>query len=74
MRPSKQAEAALARREHLVRVLSELVERTFTAEGPDSGQRLLAELLRRLDDTALRELAYQQGLTTEFDREPEPEE
>jgi hypothetical protein len=34
---------------------------------------MIAQLLRRLDDTALREYAYSQGLTSEHDIEPQDE-
>lgn len=67
----KEVEASGVLREHLVRVLSEQIERTFSTEGQEAGLRLVAEMFRRLDDRALRELAYQHGLTTEFDLEPD---
>lgn len=70
MRTPKSEEAAGIRREHLLRVLSELVERTWSMEGQEAGRRQLHALLGRLDDTALRELAYRSGITTEADLEP----
>ena len=67
---SKATEASRVMHEHLVRILSEEVERTFSSEGQQAGTRLVVELFRRLDETALRELAYQYGITTEADLEP----
>jgi hypothetical protein len=57
--------------EYLIRLLAEHYERTFATEGPEAGNRLLVDLLGRLDEQALRELAYQRGLMTEADLEPE---
>lgn len=70
----KGAEASAILREHLLRVLLEQIERTFSTEGQAAGLRLVAEVFGRLDDKALRELAYQRGLTTEFDLEPDESE
>ena len=74
IRPGPKTQGEQADREHLLRVLSELLERTFASEGQAATLRLMADLLRRLDGSTLRELAYQQGLTTEFDLEPEENE
>lgn len=74
MRRTKPAEAAIIEREHLVRILLEHLERTFNTEGAVSAARLLEPLLLRLDATALREYAYQHGLTTEYDMEPDTDE
>ena len=71
MKPTKPAEAATVAKEHLVRLLLEQLDRTFTTEGQEAGVRWVGQLLRRLDDVALREYAYLHGLTTEFDLEPE---
>jgi hypothetical protein len=68
---SKAAEASQVMHEHLVRILSEEVERTFSTEGQEAGARLVTGLFRHLDETALRELAYRFGITTEADLEPE---
>jgi hypothetical protein len=74
MRRTKPAEAAIIGREHLVRVLLEHLERTYSTEGMPGAARMMEQLLLRLDETALREYAYQHGLTTEHDVEPETEE
>ncbi len=74
IRPSKKAEGELVSKEHLIRVLSEQIERTFSSEGQAAGLKLMGDLLRGLDESALRELAYLQGLTSEFDREPDQDE
>jgi len=71
MRPTKSEEASETRREHLIAVLSEQVRRTFATEGPGGGRRLVEELVSGLDESALRELAYRRGVTTEFELEPE---
>ena len=73
MRVTKSAEAAVIEREHLVRILLEHLERTFTTEGAAGVAGILEQLLLRLDEGALREYAYQLGLTTEYDLEPEAE-
>lgn len=70
-RAPKEVVASEILREHLVRVLQEQIERTFNLDGQAAGMHLVADLLGRLDDRALRELAYQRGLTTEFDLEPD---
>ncbi|HLB53881.1 MAG TPA: hypothetical protein VJK71_02105 [Gemmatimonadales bacterium] len=74
IQPSKESEAELISKEHLIRVLSEQIERTFSSEGQSAALKLVGDLLRGLDASALRELAYQQGLTTEFDLEPDQAE
>lgn len=71
MRTPKPTEAAVIAREHLVRVLLEQLERTFTTEGTAGGLRFVEQLLLHLDESALREYAYQHGIMTEFDLEPE---
>lgn len=73
MKPTKPAEAAVVAREHLVRLLLEQLDRTFTTEGQEAGLRSVGDLLRRLDAAGLREYAYQHGLITESDLEPEHE-
>ncbi|HJR35452.1 MAG TPA: hypothetical protein VJ817_10915 [Gemmatimonadales bacterium] len=73
MTTTKQTESDIGR-EDLVRLLADQIERTFNSEGQSQGLRLVEEMLRRLDDTALRELAYKRGLTTESEGEPAPEE
>ncbi|MGQ0702962.1 MAG: hypothetical protein ACT4PM_07515 [Gemmatimonadales bacterium] len=72
--PKKQTEAELVGKEHLVRVLSEQIERTFSTEGQTAALTLIGNLLRQLDESALREIAYLQGLTTEFELEPDEAE
>lgn len=73
MKPTKAAESAIIAREHLVRLLLEQLDRTFSTEGKEAGLRWVGEVLRRLDETTLREYAYVHGLTTEHDLEPEEE-
>ena len=72
--PKKPTEAEFAGKEHLVRVLSEQVERTFTTEGGTAALSMIGNMLRQLDESALRELAYLQGLTTEHELEPDEAE
>jgi hypothetical protein len=71
MRPTKAAESAAIGREHLTRLLLEQMERTYGTEGQPGMTRMIAELLSRLDDSALREYAYSLGLTSELELEPE---
>ena len=73
MTTTKQTESDIGR-EDLVRLLADQIERTFTTEGQSQRLRLVEEMLLRLDDTALRELAYKRGLTTESELEPAPGE
>ena len=60
--------------EYLIRLLAEHYERTFATEGQEAGNRLLMDMLGRLDEQSLRELVYQRGLMTETDLEPEESE
>lgn len=71
MRPTKAAESAAIGREHLTRLLLEQMERTYGTEGQPGVTRMIAELLGRLDDSALREYAYSLGLTSELELEPD---
>lgn len=71
MRPTKQTEASLEAKGHLERILLEQLRRTFDSESWERGEPLVADLLRRLDEQALREYAYLHGLTTEYETEPE---
>lgn len=73
MTTTKQTESDIGR-DDLVRLLSDQIERTFNTEGQSQGLRLVEEMLLRLDSTALRELAYRRGVTTESEGEPAPEE
>ena len=73
MTTTKQTESDIGR-EDLVRLLADQIERTFNTEGQSQGLRMVEEMLLRLDSTALRELAYRQGVTTESEGEPAPEE
>ena len=73
MTTTKQTETDIGR-EDLVRMLADQIERTFNTEGQSQGLRLVEEMLLRLDSTALRELAYRRGVTTESEGEPAPEE
>jgi hypothetical protein len=73
MRPTKATESARIAREHLIQVLLEQILRTYGMNGGLGMLRVVADLLRRLDDTALRDYAYSQGLTSEQELEPEDE-
>ena len=70
---TKAREAELVSREHLVRLLIEQVERTFSAEGSGRALRDLGNLLRRLDESTLRALVHWQGAADE-DELTEPED
>jgi hypothetical protein len=73
MKPTKPTQAAVIDKEHLVRLVLEQLDRTFSTEGQERGLRSVGDLLRRLDATRLREYAYMHGLITESDVEPEPD-
>lgn len=73
-RVSKSAEAEFISREHLVRLLVEQIERTFSADGRHHALQKIAEMLHGLDEPTLRGLVYQQGLQSEDElTEPESE-
>lgn len=61
----KALEADLVSREHLVRLLIEQVERTFSTEGSNKALHELGNLLRRLDESTLRALVQWQGAADE---------
>lgn len=61
----KAQEADLVSREHLVRLLIEQVERTFSTEGSNKALHELSNLLRRLDESTLRALVQWQGAADE---------
>jgi len=65
------AESRAASRQHLLRLLVEQVERTFTTEGHEGALRIVTDLLERLDENALRAYAYQQGIRSEDEFENE---
>ena len=69
---SKSSEADSVSREHLVRLLVQQSEQTFDIDGPEHALQKIAEILRGLDEAALRALVYQQGLQSE-DEVTEPE-
>lgn len=69
----KAVEADVVSREHLVRLLIEQVERTFSAEGSRKALYDLGNLLRRLDEPTLRALVHWQGAADE-DEMTEPAE
>lgn len=69
----KPSEADLVSREHLVRLLIEQVERTFSTEGSNRALYELGNLLRRLDEATLRALVQWQGAADE-DEMTEPGE
>ena len=62
---SKATESELVSREHLVRLLVEQIERTYAADGPDRALQHITDMLRGLDESALRGLVYSQGLQGE---------
>jgi hypothetical protein len=61
----KAVEADLVSREHLVRLLIEQIERTFSTEGSRKALHELGNLLRRLDESTLRALLQWQGAADE---------
>jgi hypothetical protein len=61
----KAEEADLVSRQHLVRLLLEQVERTFSTEGSRKAMQDLGNLLRRLDESTLRALLQWQGVADE---------
>jgi hypothetical protein len=63
--PSKSSEADYISREHLVRLLAEQIELTFASNGRAHALQKIADMLRKLDEAALRALVYQQGLQHE---------
>jgi hypothetical protein len=63
--PPKAQEADLVSRQHLVRLLLEQVERTFSTEGSRKALFELGNLLRRLDESTLRALVQWQGAADE---------
>jgi hypothetical protein len=69
---SKTSEADFVSREHLVRQLVEQIERTFATDRRDQALQKVADMLRGLDEAALRALVYRQGLQNE-DELTEPE-
>ena len=70
MRPDT-SEARAASRQHLLRLLLEQFERTFTTEGQASALGVVTDLLERLDDDALRAYAYEHGIRGEDELESE---
>ena len=71
MRRPRAAESAGIDREHLTRVLLEQMERAHGSEGTAGLSRMLGELLRRLDDRALRDYALALGVASELELEEE---
>jgi hypothetical protein len=69
---SKSSEADFVSRDHLIRLLVQQIERTFATDGRDQALHEVADMLRGLDEAALRALVYRQGLQTE-DELTEPE-
>jgi hypothetical protein len=65
---SKSSEADIVSREHLVRLLVQQIERTFATDGRDQALHEVGEMLRGLDEAALRALVYRQGLQDEDDQ------
>lgn len=63
----KAEEADLVSREHLVGLLVEQVERTFSAEGSRKAMYDLKNLLRRLDEPTLRGLVQLQNAADEYE-------
>jgi hypothetical protein len=73
MQRSRAAESGAVDREHLTRLLLEQMERAYDTEGTGGLSRVLGELLRRLDDRALRDYAMALGFTSELELEAESE-
>jgi hypothetical protein len=69
---SKSSEADFVSRDHLIRLLVQQIERTFATDGRDQALHEVADMLRGLDEAALRAMVYRQGLQTE-DELTEPE-
>ena len=69
---SKSSEADFISRDHLVRLLVQQIERTFATDGRDQALQDVADMLRELDEAALRALVHRQGLQSE-DELTEPE-
>jgi hypothetical protein len=69
---SKSSEADFVSRDHLIRLLVQQIERTFATDGRDQALHEVADMLRGLDEAALRAMVYRQGLQTE-DELAEPE-
>jgi hypothetical protein len=69
MRSTKATEGSAVEREHLTRLLLEQMERAYGTEGRPGMTRMVTELLRRLEDSALRDYAYSLGLTRERELE-----
>ena len=69
MRRTEAAESAGIDREHLTLVLLEQMERAYGTEGTAGPSRMLGELLRRLDDRALRDYAVALGFTSDLELE-----
>jgi len=67
-------EAELVSREHLVRLLVEQVDRTFSTEGSRKALYELGNLLRRLDESTLRALLQWQGAADEDEMREADEE
>jgi hypothetical protein len=61
----KPTEADLVSRQHLVRLLLEQIERTFSTEGSQKAMQDLGNLLRRLDESTLRALLQWQSVADE---------
>jgi hypothetical protein len=61
----KAEEADLVSRQHLVRLLLEQIERTFSTEGSRKAMQDLGDLLRRLDESTLRALLQWQSVADE---------
>ncbi len=69
MRSTKATEGSAVAREHLTRLLLEQMELAYGTEGRPGMTRMVTELLRRLDDSALRDYAYSLGLSSERELE-----
>jgi precorrin-6B methylase 1 len=72
--PEQGLEADVISREHLVRLLLEQIERTFATDGRDQALQQIAAMLRRLDQSALRALVYEQGLQDEAELSEDEDE
>lgn len=61
-------------REHLLRLLLEQFDRTFSTEGHAAALPVVTELLERLDDDELRAYAYRHGIRSEDELEADSPE
>jgi hypothetical protein len=69
----RSARLAAEARDELIRTILAVVQRSYTTSGPSGPTYALAEFFRALDESTLRDIAYQLGVF-EGDQEPEIED